>query len=91
LRPPPPSIRGPTHREGFNDPTPFTPIGGNTARRLSARLKVLRKERASGGALLTNNIVIKVEAVRPAELWRHLGRTVVSPTVGYRSLGSAPT
>ena len=52
---------GPT--EGFNDPTPFAPVGGNAATtRGAARRKVLDEAARIWGTLLTSAVVIKVEA-----------------------------
>ncbi len=79
--------------EGFNDPTPFTPIGGNTGTTLgAARLKVFEEAARIWGALLTNNIVIKVEAkfdpLNCGATSAALGGA--SPTVGYRNFPGAP-
>jgi len=49
--------------EGFNDPAPFMPVGGNTATTLgAARHKVFDEAARIWGALLTSPITIKVEA-----------------------------
>ena len=49
--------------EGFNDPTPFTPIGGNTATtRGQARLNAFRYAADLAGSLIRSNIEIRVEA-----------------------------
>jgi hypothetical protein len=49
--------------EGFNDATPFTPIGGNNAVTLGqARLNVFNKAAQLWGALITSNVPIVIEA-----------------------------
>jgi hypothetical protein len=49
--------------EGFNDPTPFTPIGGNNATTLGqARLNVFNEAARLWGQLITSTIPIVVEA-----------------------------
>jgi hypothetical protein len=49
--------------EGFNDPTPFTPIGGNPATTLgAARLNVFNEAARIWGPLLAQNVTITVKA-----------------------------
>jgi hypothetical protein len=49
--------------EGFNDPTPFTPIGGNTGTTLGqARLNVFKEAARLWGLLITSSQTIVVEA-----------------------------
>ena len=49
--------------EGFNDPAPFTPIGGNNATTLGqARLNVFNKAAQLWGQLINSSIPIVVEA-----------------------------
>lgn len=49
--------------EGFNDSTPFTPVGGNNATTLGqARLNVLNEAARVWGALIQSNITILVDA-----------------------------
>jgi Bacterial Ig domain len=49
--------------EGFNDATPFTPVGGNNATTLGeARLNVLNEAARVWGALVQSNITILVDA-----------------------------
>lgn len=49
--------------EGFNDPTPFTPIGGNPATTLGqARLRVLEEAARIWGQLIESPVTIKIEA-----------------------------
>lgn len=49
--------------EGFNDPRPFTPVGGNAATTLgAARRRVLDEAARIWGSLLTSTVSIKVEA-----------------------------
>ena len=49
--------------EGFNDPTPFTPIGGNNATTLGqARLNVFNKAAQLWGQLITSPVTIVIEA-----------------------------
>jgi hypothetical protein len=49
--------------EGFNDPTPFTPVGGNNATTLGqARLNAFQNAANIWGNLLTSSVVIQVEA-----------------------------
>lgn len=49
--------------EGFNDPTAFTPIGGNNATTLGqARLNVFNKAAQMWGQLITSPVTIVVEA-----------------------------
>ena len=49
--------------EGFNDPAPFTPIGGNNATTLGqARLNVFNKAAQLWGQLITSPVTIVVEA-----------------------------
>jgi hypothetical protein len=48
---------------GFNDPTPFTPIGGNNATTLGeARLNVFTQAAHLWGKLITSNVNIVIEA-----------------------------
>ena len=55
------NIAGPG--EGFNDPTPVTPVGGNTGTTLGAqRLIVFERAAAIWGATLASNVEILVEA-----------------------------
>jgi hypothetical protein len=49
--------------EGFNDPTPFTPVGGNNATTLGqARLNAFRHAAGIWADLLTSSVEIQVEA-----------------------------
>jgi len=49
--------------EGFNDPTPFTPIGGNNATTLGqARLNVFNKAAQQWGQLINSPVTIVIEA-----------------------------
>ena len=49
--------------EGFNDPTPFTPIGGNPATTLgAARLNVFDEAARIWGRLLAENVTITVKS-----------------------------
>ncbi len=49
--------------EGFNDPAPFTPIGGNNATTLGqARLNVFNKAAQLWGQLVTSPVTIVIEA-----------------------------
>jgi hypothetical protein len=49
--------------QGLNDPTPFSPIGGNTATTLgAARLAVFQQAAALWGAQLQSNVPIRVKA-----------------------------
>jgi hypothetical protein len=49
--------------EGFNDPTPFTPIGGNNATTLGqARLNVFNKAAQLWGQLIASPVTIVIEA-----------------------------
>jgi uncharacterized repeat protein (TIGR01451 family) len=49
--------------EGFNDPTAFTPVGGNTATTLGeARLNAFQYAANLAGAVINSNVVIVVEA-----------------------------
>jgi hypothetical protein len=49
--------------EGFNDPTPFTPMGGNNATTLGqARLNVFNEAARLWGLLINSNVTIVVEA-----------------------------
>lgn len=49
--------------EGFNDPTPFTPMGGNNATTLGqARLNVFNEAARLWGLLINSNVAIVVEA-----------------------------
>src|SRR5262245_41763322 len=64
--------------EGLNDPTPFTPVGGNTATTLGeARMNVLREAGRIWGALLQSNVPILVDAKFDA-----LACTLTSATLG---------
>ncbi|MCK5924845.1 MAG: hypothetical protein KAG10_03030, partial [Methylococcales bacterium] len=49
--------------EGFNDPTAFTPVGGNNATTLGeARLNVFRAAAEQWGSILESDVEIIVEA-----------------------------
>jgi hypothetical protein len=49
--------------QGLNDPTPFTPVGGNTASTLgAARLAVFQQAAAVWGASLPSQVTIRVNA-----------------------------
>ncbi|HTE42039.1 MAG TPA: Ig-like domain-containing protein [Steroidobacteraceae bacterium] len=48
--------------EGFNDPAPFTPSGGNTATTLgAARMNLMREAGRIWGAILQSNVTIEVD------------------------------
>jgi hypothetical protein len=56
-------ISGDGAGEGFNDPTPFTPVGGNNATTLGqARLNAFRHAAGIWANLLTSSVEIQVEA-----------------------------
>ena len=78
---------------GFNDPTPFTPVGGNTATTLGqARLKAFQFGANIIGAQLSSNVVIKIQAKMVP-----MGGTAFSATLGsagpttvFRNFPAAP-
>lgn len=79
--------------EGLNDPTPFTPIGGNAATTLGeARRRVLEEAARVWGELLNSSITIKVQArfdpLNCTATTAALG--TAGPTLGYRDFPGAP-
>ncbi|MBL8230159.1 MAG: hypothetical protein JNL98_16845 [Bryobacterales bacterium] len=61
-------INGDNAGEGFNDPTPINPIGGNTGTTLGQqRLKVFQQAAAIFGATLTSSVTIEVRATFDAQ------------------------
>lgn len=80
--------------EGFNDATPFTPIGGNNAVTLGqARLNVFNKAAQLWGALITSNVPIVIEAAfDPLSCGSTTGVLgSAGPTYMFRSFPGAPS
>lgn len=79
--------------EGFNDPAPFTPVGGNTATTLGeARRKVFEEAARIWGGLVTSSVTIKVEAKFDPLACTSTSASLggASPTLGYRDFPGAP-
>ncbi len=56
-------VNGDGAGEGFNDPTPFTPVGGNNATTLGqARLNAFRYAADLAAARISSNVTIQVDA-----------------------------
>jgi hypothetical protein len=80
--------------EGFNDTTPFTPIGGNNATTLGqARLNVFNKAAQLWGALITSTVPIVIEAqFDPLDCGNTTGVLgSAGPTYLFRSFPGAPS
>ena len=75
--------------EGLNDPTPFTPLGGNTATTLGeARLKAFEYAAGIWGDLLGSTVVISVDASMDP-----LGEGILAqagPTTVHRNFSNTP-
>jgi hypothetical protein len=79
--------------EGLNDPTPFTPIGGNGATTLGeARRRVLEEAARVWGELLNSSVPIKVEARFDPQTCTATTAALgaAGPTLGYRDFPGAP-
>jgi hypothetical protein len=79
--------------QGLNDPTPFTPIGGNTATTLgAARLAVFTRGAALWGAQLPSTVPIHVSAQMTALPCSATGAELASTGSGsvHRDFPSAP-
>ena len=75
--------------EGFNDPTPFTPIGGNTATTLGeARLKAFEYAATIWEGLLTSSVEIRVDAAMDPLGSGILGQA--GPTTVHRNFTNTP-
>jgi hypothetical protein len=79
--------------QGLNDPTPFTPVGGNTAATLgAARLAVFQQAAAIWGALLPSAVPIHVSTSMVAlPCMANSGTLAVTgPTTAHRDFPAAP-
>lgn len=82
-------ISGDDPGEGFNDPTSFTPVGGNNATTLGqARLNAFRHAAGIWANLLTSSVEIQVEAAMDPLEPGVLGRA--GPNTAHRDFPNAP-
>ena len=75
--------------EGFNDATPFTPVGGNTATTLgAARLNAFKYAANIWGEILSSSVEIKVDAAMDPLGSGILGQA--GPTTVHRNFSNTP-